>query len=279
MIKNIFLTAVILLASVFAFAQDEGNVVIRDRFERDKTIYFSLGPAFTLGQNLGDYSAGFNVETGFLKRANRLISWGPSVSYLGFVYDELKTYPYYYYAEQDIALELKQTGGSVSILSLGLNLKLNLIPVSDNTKFSIYGIVNPFVSYVNRSEVVETADEYYDEDGDGVYADYLGTVTYSADTYPALASENKVSGGAHFGFGIEFMPAKKISFFAQATFSYTLPITYIATETFLKNEDQYLDAEDTIYYDASQSLFLEEFPIVKRGFSAVSVKVGMAINF
>lgn len=264
-------------------AQDEGTVEVKDRFERDKTVYFSFGPAFTLGKNLGDYSVGLNFESGFLKRSNRLLSWGPSFSYLGFAYDETKTYPYYYYPQEDHAYELTMTGGNVNIISLGLNLKLSLIPVSDNTIFSVYGIVNPFVSFVNRTEVVQKASMYEDEDSngnfDGIYKTFIGNVVYLPKDYPALASENKFSGGAHLGFGLEFMPAKKISAFLQATFSYTLPITYLSTESFLKDDDRYVDEANTVYYDANETLFLDEFPVVKEGFSALSIKVGMAFNF
>jgi hypothetical protein len=278
--KKVYSPLVLFLLITFvSIAQDEGIVNVKDRFERDKTIYFSIGPAFTIGKNLGDYSVGFNFETGFLKRANRLLSWGPSLSYLGFAYDDAKTYPYYYDPQNDVAYEITQTGGDVNLVSLGLNLKLNFIPVSDNTVFSIYGIVNPFVSYVSRGEVVQNASRYYDEDGDGIYGDYLSDVVYTADDYPSLDSEKKVSGGAHLGFGLEFKPAKKISAFAQATFSYTLPITYVSTESFLKAEDQYIDSQNTLYYNAYKSLFLDDFPIVNEGFSAVSIKIGMAFNF
>jgi len=266
-----------------AIAQDEGTIEVKDRFERDKTVYFSFGPAFTLGENLGDYSVGLNFESGFLKRSNRLLSWGPSFSYLGFAYDESKTYPYYYDPDNDQAYELTMTGGNVNLISLGLNLKLSFIPVSDNSIFSVYGIVNPFVSFVNRTEIVQKAAMYVDEDTngnyDGVYKTLIGNVVYTPKDFPALESENKFSGGAHLGFGLEFMPAKKISAFLQATFSYTLPITYLSTESFLKPQDQYVDANDTIYYDAYKTLFLDEFPVVKEGFSALSIKVGMAFNF
>ena len=156
---------------------------------------------------------------------------GPSLSYIGFAYDNTKTYPYYYDKVNDLALEVSQTGGDVNIVSLGLNFKLNFIPVSDNTIFSVYGIVNPFISYVNRTEVVENVAVYYDKDGDGLYHDFYNETIYSPEKYPALAADNKVSGGAHLGFGLEFHPAKKISFYAQATFSYTLPITYVSTES------------------------------------------------
>jgi hypothetical protein len=282
--KLLALIGFVLAITSAAYAQDEGTVEVKDRFERDKTVYFSFGPAFTLGENLGDYSTGLNFESGFLKRSNRLLSWGPSLSYLGFAYDDSKTYPYYYDPENDQAYELDQDGGNVNIISLGLNLKLNFIPVSDNTVFSIYGIVNPFVSFVYRKEVIQKASMYVDEDEvtgeyDGVYKTFVGNVIYSPKNYPSLASENKISGGAHLGFGLEFMPAKKISAFLQATFSYTLPITYISTESFLKAEDQYEDENNTIYYDAYKTLFLDDFPIVKEGFSAVSIKVGMAFNF
>jgi len=276
-LKFYLLTSMVLLALV-SHAQDEGNVVIKERFERNKTIYFSLGPAITLGKNLGDYSTGFSFEAGFLKRSNRLLSWGPSLSFLNFAYDQSKTYKYYYDPDNDIALELTQKGGGVSILSAGINVKLSLIPVSDNTVFSVYGIVNPFVSFVSREEVTEHADEYVDN-GNGVYDSYIGQVDYKAEDYPSLASDNKFSAGAHIGFGCEFRPAKRFSFFGQATFCYTLPVTYLATESFLKKEDRYVDANDRIYYNAKNSLYLDDFPIVKKGFSSVVIKIGMAFNF
>jgi hypothetical protein len=278
--KRIVASLIVLLTSFFAAqAQDEGDVVIKQRFERDKTVFVSFGPSFTLGKNLGDYSTGFNFEAGFLKRSNKLISWGPSISFLSFAYDESKTYPYYYDVDNDLALELAQEGGGISILSAGLNLKLSLIPVSDETLLSVYGIVNPFVSFVSREEVTENVDIYRDTNNDGIYKESRTSVVYSAEDYEALEADSKVSGGAHLGVGVEFRPAKMFSFFGQATFSYTLPVSYIATESFLKEEDKYVDADDTVYYDASETLYLDEFPIVKKGFSALSIKVGMAFNF
>jgi hypothetical protein len=77
-------------------AQDEGVVQVRDRFERDKTIYFSIGPSFTLGESLGEYAVGSNIEVGFLKRINQYLSLGPNLSYLNFAYDDTKGYPYFY---------------------------------------------------------------------------------------------------------------------------------------------------------------------------------------
>jgi len=272
----------LVFVSVFSLstkAQDEGAIEVKSRFERANTIYFSLGPAFTLGKNLGDYSTGLTFEAGYLKRANRILSWGPSLSYLGFAYDESKTYPYYYDVAYDIAEELYQTGGDVNLLSLGLNLKLNFIPVSDATQFSIYGIANPFVSYISRDEVMQTIVYYNDYDEDGFYNGFEYEGTYSGDDYDALKAESKVSGGIHLGLGAELNPIKRISIFINVAYSYTLPISYVATESYLKPEDEFYDAGGTIYYDSESTIDNPKFPIVEKGFSAVSAKVGLAFNF
>lgn len=260
-------------------AQDEGDVKIMDRFERDKSVYFSAGPSFTLGENLGDYSTGLSFETGFLKKSNKLFSWGPNLSFLGFKYDESKTYKYYYDVPNDNAIEAYYEGGDIGIISLGLNLKLNFIPVGDKTPITVYGILNPFASFVMRSETSASGDFYQDLDGDIVYDDYYFDVTYTAEDYEALASDNKFSGGAHLGFGIEFIPSKAVSFFVQATFSYTLPVSYVSTSSYLKDEDRYFDGNQRVYYNATESFYKDDFPIIKNGFSALSVKAGLSINF
>ena len=277
--KLLGLVSLAMVMSIATLAQDEGAVVVKERFERDKGVYFSLGPAITLGKNLGDYSTGFSFEAGFLKRSNKVLSWGPNVSFLNFAYDESATYPYYYDPINDFALEVYLEGGNVKIISAGMNFKINFIPVSDNTVFSAYGIANPFISYVIRDEVLASADIFEDTDLDGLYYEYSGSVTYEAADYPALADDSKFSGGVHLGFGVELKPAKAVSVFAQATFSYTLPISYVATESFLNEEDQYVDANGLIYYDAGNSFYLEEFPIVEKGFSALSIKLGVSFNF
>jgi hypothetical protein len=260
-------------------AQDEGDVVIKDRFIRDNSVFLAAGPSFTLGENLGDYSTGISIEAGYLKKANKLLSWGPSLSYLAFAYDETKTYEYYYDVQNDNAIEAYFEGGNISLISLGVTLKLNLIPVGDNTPITVYGILNPFASFVMRSELSASGDFYKDLDLNQVYDDYSFSVTYIADDYPALASDNKVTGGAHVGFGIEFAPAKPVSFFLQATFSYTLPVSYVSTSSYLKDEDRYIDANGRYYYDATESFYQDEFPIIESGFSALSVKAGISINF
>jgi hypothetical protein len=291
--KYIFVFGALMFCALSASAQDEGSVVIKKRFERSRAAYFSVGPSVAIGKNLGDYSTGFNFEAGFLMRANKLISWGPSLSHLSFKYDDTKTYRYYYDVDNDFTLDLSQKGGNISLTSLGLNVKLNFIPVSDNSIFSFYGIVNPFVSYVSRKALKEEVDLYTYDDGNGLYDVPAGHVTYDAKPgpsqtdpgYPVLAADNKFSGGAHLGLGAELFPAKKLSYFFQITYSYTLPVSYVATESFLKDiseEDKYTnsnDPDDRIYYDAAKTIYKNDFPIIKKGFSAISIKAGLTFNF
>lgn len=85
--KILYPLATFVLASFFAAAQDEGIIKKKSRITNDMGAYINLGPSFTLGKNIGDYSLGFNVEVGFMKRLNRLLSVGPAISYLNFEYD------------------------------------------------------------------------------------------------------------------------------------------------------------------------------------------------
>jgi len=284
--KNIILTISLCIASYSAYCQDEGVAVAQDRLARSKSIYIGAGPALTLGKNLGDYGNGFGFGGGYLKRLNKVLSIGGSISYLNFKYDEYKTYPYYYDPSIDAVLEYFQKGGDVNLLSLGFDIKLNFVPVGDNTMFSLYGIASPFVSKVSRKEFTARGDVYIDFDGDGLYTDGPGTITFVASgsgtnvvKIPELAEDSKISGGMQLGFGAELFPSKAVSLFFQATFCYTLPISYSATESFLKKNDQYVDDANVIYYDFNKTLLVDGFPIVNKGFSALNLKVGVSFNF
>lgn len=279
--KKIILFLTVFFVTMYAFAQDEGNVVVKERFERDHSLYLSLGPAFTLGKNLGDYSTGFNIELGYLKRVNRVFSIGPSLSYLSFGYDASKTQKNYYDQPDDVAIELSFSGGNVSLLSLGANVKLNFVPVSDNTKLSVYGVATPFVAMATKSEMTGAA-HLFKNNGSGVYnvpTQPVSTVAFSKDNVPGFKKDTNITGGITIGLGFEVHPAQKISFFGQAGFSYTLPVNYIATNSFVTNSIQYHDTNGKVYYDEATSLDQETFPIVKNGFSAWNIKIGIAYNF
>lgn len=277
--KNAAITLLFILSCFIAFSQDEGAAVAQERLARSNNIFVGLGPALILGKNLGDYSDGFGFEGGYLKRMNKLISIGANISSLKFKYQEFKTYPYYYDPSNDLVIEYSQKGGDISLLSFGGTIKLNLIPIGDNTVFSLYGISTPFLSFVSRKEFEATGDFYADLDGDVLYTDLLASVDFDAEDIPQLKADSKISGGIHLGFGAEFFPSKPVSLFIQATFCYTMPIRYSATSSYLKEEDQYIDDADVIYYDAEESLYEDEFPIVNKGFGSLNIRGGISFNF
>jgi hypothetical protein len=268
----------ILLLPCITAAQDEGTTAVKSRFENDKSIYVTAGPALTLGKNLGDYSNGFSLEIGMLKRLNKIVSVGPGVSYLTFKYDTKQTYSHYYSTFDDRTIEFSMEGGDISLLSIGGNVKVNFIPVSNSSKVSVYGIANPFLSLVKRKAFSGSGEFYDDANGNGTYNNFRGRVEFGPEEVPAFKEESKVSGGIHLGAGAEFMPAKALSFFAQAAFSYTLPISYAATRSFLNPADE-VKLNNVVYYNADNTVFKDGFPIVRNGFSALSLKAGVSFNF
>ncbi|MCX7636258.1 MAG: hypothetical protein N2044_00280 [Cyclobacteriaceae bacterium] len=274
--KSQLLILLLILHSAITFAQDEGQAVAMERFERDKGFYISGGKSINIGKNLGDYSGGLGFEVGFMKRFNKVLSIGPNFNYLSYEYDESKTYPYYYDSYADNVFEYFQQGGNIRLISLGCNFKLNIIPVSEDTKVSLYGIANPFASYMKRDSFTGWADVYADDDGNGIYTDYQ----YTSDmSIPAYEEDAKFTGGVQLGFGVEFMPVKPVSIFLQTTFGYTLPITYSDTKSFLIDADRYVDSGGTVYYDTNQTIYTRQFPIVNKGFGSMVLRAGVYFNF
>jgi hypothetical protein len=286
---------------ITASAQDEGIIVKRERIDRNKGLFIGLGPSFTFGKNIGDYKTGFNVELGFLKRVNRVLSIGPSISYLSFQYDpevttEREGNAYIGYGDPnkwrskyglnnlayDYGYVLELEGGDLSLTSLAVNIKLNLVPVKDNSIISAYVFAKPFVSLASRKEVSGRGELYtyeiYEEDqgtntenddllhynlsDDTWYAGF--TETWDGESYEALKSDTDVTGGIFIGPGIELFPARKFSFYLQATVGYTFPVTFVSTESYEKTVSSYLD---------------KEFPMTKKGFPSLNVQAGMTFNF
>jgi hypothetical protein len=309
--KRIVCLAGFLLSAYTIIAQDEGVIQKRERIDRSKSVFLGFGPSITLGENIGDYSIGFNFEAGFVKRLNRLLSIGPSISYLRFNYDPEQTQSEYkgnsdisidWYSQYDTWSEkypitegntydyrylLSLEGGDVSLISLALNIKLNFIPITDNTKFSVYGFAKPFISIANREAVTGSGvrqvwESYEDRNGtltnesDDVLYYYQNDDTWhpdgyvedwdseGPDGYPVLAKESSVTGGIFLGPGIEFVPANAVSFYFQAAFGYTFPVSFVSTESYENTVTSYVD---------------EEFPIVKEGFPSVNLQFGVSFNF
>lgn len=279
------------------FAQDEGTIVRRERISRDNGIFLNIGPSVTLGKNIGDYNTGFSIEAGALKRINRIISIGSSLSYVQFKYDADVTKagdknvfvggPYSddsgtYYE----GLYFDINGGNISLISLAANIKLNLIPITDHTRFSIYGFAKPFIASSSRSEVKGPATylRNYGDSGDAAdwqqwdKFDWVAGSAYVKENYGLnvsqdLKAENKITGGIYVGPGIEVFPANSFSAFFQVAVGYTFPITYVSTESFNNSGNQ--NNLDTFV----NSRNIEKYPMLKKGFPSIGFQLGASYNF
>lgn len=295
-----YLFVAVLCVPLLSMAQDEGSLVIKERIDLDKGIFIGAGPSFTLGENIGDYSAGFSIEAGFLKRLNRVLSIGPSVSYLKFKYDPEETGDNNVFLDRqteyyDENFELYYRpgmyvdfhGGDLSLLSVAFNLKVNFIPIRDGSKVSLYGFAKPFLSFVKRTEV--KGDSYvfavYDINGDEEYTEeeaitsieetgsiqipwVAGDPTWASQGITIsddLKEDTRVTGGIFIGPGIEFLPTKNVSFFAQALIGYTFPVSFISTENFDDSDD---------LNEVSES-----YPVVEEGFPSINLQFGVSFNF
>jgi hypothetical protein len=283
-------------ASMSAQAQDEGNIVKRERISLDNGVFFGIGPSFTLGKNIGDYSTGINVEVGYTKRLNRVLSIGPSLSYLKFNYDAEKTgVNNFFYLNETIAgdeydfwpaLYVNFDGGDMTLVSLAATIKLNLIPVMDESKISIYAFAKPFVTSVTRTAVKGEGYVFGipDMNFDGVFDEdeiTYGALFYSTDPIAweagpqqfgdetvvlsdDLKKDSRITGGIFIGPGIEINPAKKVSVYAQAAFGYTFPVSFISTKKYKGNDLNNID---------------EKYPVTEEGFPSVNLQFGVSFNF
>lgn len=294
--KSAPLATVFLAFTITLYAQDEGTIVKRERIERSKGVFLAVGPSLTLGKNIGDYSTGFNIEAGFQQRLNRVFSIGPSLSYVNFKYDQDVTFSDYnnwflggpydnagiiYY--QGLYFELG--GGDISLISAALNLKLNLIPIKDNSKFSVYGFAKPFISYSSRTEVSGIAtfsenlgdpdvpeDWYLLDEFDWYAGSPYALEAYGIDISDDLNKQSQITGGIFIGPGIEFAPAGKISGFFQVSIGYTFPISFVSTESYASEGENDLN----VFIDSGR---LGEYPMDKAGFPSVSFQLGVSYNF
>jgi hypothetical protein len=155
-----------------------------------------------------------NIEFGYTKRVNRLISIGPSISYIRFAYkpedasiekgnayygDGLIDTEWYgsYYSNWDekyaltangidpefrYGYELTLKGGDVSLLSLAANIKLNLVPVKDTSPISVYLFIKPFVTQASRKAVTGTGVFYVFEAYEDFNGDAAGTPPAESQT-------------------------------------------------------------------------------------------------
>lgn len=291
---SLCLVGLLIAGVVFqATAQDEGVITKKARIDRSQGIFIDVGPSWTLGKNIGDYKAGVNFEIGYQKRMNRILTIGPSLSYLSFDYDPEETglnsafiggpfqddqgFSYY----EGVYFDLN--GGDLSLLSLAMNVKLNFIPVRDNSVISVYAFAKPFISYATRTAVTGTAyflANYGDiEDGGdwqstGQYLDWEAGTSLGGDRVISndLKEQTQVTGGIFVGPGIELFPARKVTAFLQVSVGYTFPVSFVGTEDFKDNQ----------FYGTDVEGFLEnmqKYPVTKEGFPSVNLQFGVSFNF
>jgi|GEM_PF-707533 len=293
-----------LLLSVNAFSQDEGPAVAKARFERPNSIMVAGGISRVFNKNVGDYTRGTNAEISFLRRLNKLVSIGGFVSKSTFAYDPAKspTTPtdkdLYKGFDLDLRIEstsnltyrdqfvipenydfphgfqLSLEGGAVSLTTVGANIKLNLIPVSDKLPVSLYVLARPFGAVSTRADVSGSGKMFLYgakvENGQFVILDddkwypTRYTEDWGPDGYPALKGETVLTGGLHIGPGIEIMPSGPLSFYIQAMLGYTLPVSFVSTRSFPLTTASYTDPT---------------FPIISKGFPALSLQAGLSYNF
>ena len=285
-----------LLSVNFLFAQDEGVISKRERIDRSKGIFIGLGPSFTLGKNIGDYSVGFNIEAGFVQRMNRVLSIGPSLSYLSFKYDPEETgfnnifiggpYPDGQGGTYHEGLYFDLTGGKLSLISLAINLKLNLIPVKDDSKISVYAFAKPFLTLASREAVKGTGILLQNYRDNKSYVDWQNKIDkftweagnkyvqdeYGIEVSDKLKKESRVTGGIFVGPGLELFPAGKVSAFVQASIGYTFPVSYISTKVY-ENSENYGNDLNVFLED------IEDYPMTEKGFPSFNLQFGVSFNF
>lgn len=275
-----FLLLFIVLATCHdVLAQDEGVLTKKERVVRGKSLYFFAGPSYRFGSNDGDYSGGLNLEAGYLIRLNRIISIGPSLSFSKFKYDDSISDSF---GNEDATgnniftdvYEVKivyMEGGSLTHFSVGFDVKFDFIPMADDRKFNVYGLVKPFLLLSSRravSAIVEPwqmlvlgdpPSEYYYT---GPPDELLNSETSGLSRW---GSETEFSGGLNLGVGGEYSLPSGLSFLVQASFRMTLPITYINTSAF----------------DPSTltGFYHPDYPFVKEGFTTLNISLGVSYRF
>ncbi len=271
--QKLLIFAGFLLIFSGTYAQDEGTIVKRERIQREKGIYIGGGFSSVLGNNFGDYSTGINFEGGYLKRLNRLVSIGGSLSYLRFTYDpsilqkppaQYKDPVNFYYGynlnSNEIGALLDLKGGNLSMISLAFNLKVNFVPVKDNSIVSVYAFAKPFITNAHLSDMSGVTQDYIRDAVSGDWGKPLGTTSY------AYNGESKISGGILLGSGLELFPGKKISYFAQVSFGYTFPIDFVSTRSY-NNDMENLTRSNNL-----------KFPIGSLGFTSINFAAGVSVN-
>jgi hypothetical protein len=282
-----FLILPLFQISIQVSAQDEGEILKKERISNSRSFWFSGGPSFRFGNNKSDYSRGFTLEAGFLKQFNRILSIGPALSFSKFNYDESISDSFgdteadgnniFYDDDPDgdpyLVKVVYLEGGDLTFFSLGCNMKVNFISREGDKGFSVYGIAKPFLLICARSEVSATVEPWWrgsvsppDDPSDWTYGgppdEFLSSETPGLERW---ASDTEFSGGINLGLGGEYILSSGVSFFVNSIIGLTLPVTHINTGEFINT--------------TSKGYYHPDYPFVKKGFTSLNILVGGAYRF
>ncbi len=285
--KSIILSfTLIILCYCAAWSQEEGTLTKKERIVNGKSVYFLVGPSFRF-VNKSDYSAGLNLEAGFLKRLNRIVSLGGSLAYSKMNFSQ-KLSDSFRNADaignnaflEDGGYEVyvvSMEGGNLNLFSVGLDFKFEFIPFKEDRKISAYGLIKPFLLVSGRSEVSASTKLWYaaivpyklpyDSDPTNNWDEGDLFEDLNADTpgYERWAAATEISGGLGLGIGLDYSLKPNLKLFFQPTFKFTAPITHIKTNAFAASLDDGYDNP--------------KYPFVKEGFSTLSLAVGVSYYF
>lgn len=280
--KNIkwVLAYVFLFLSYTCLSQDEGPIAKKERVSKRKIVFLGAGTAFKFLNNKSDYSGALVLEGGFVTRINQILSVGPSVSYAKFNYDESISDSFgdpeakgnnIFYEEGGYQVRVVYLeGGDLSLVSAGLNVKLNLVPFRDNQKILPYLIAKPFIVLAKRTEITATSQVYYYPTippGDPSTWELSSeeSLDHESPGRSGWNSDSEISGGVNIGTGAEITLPSGWGFYLQSVIGFTLPISFVNTSEFPATlEDGY---------------YSNDYPLVKKGFTSLSISIGFTYNF
>jgi len=262
-------------------AQDEGTLSKMERVSTSKSFYLFGGPSYKFGGNNGDYCCGLNLEAGYLKRVNRILSIGPALSFTRFFYDESISDSFgdsdasgnnIYQVDGGYEVYVVYLeGGDLNFFSAGFNLKFDFIPYEEGKKISFYGIVKPYLLVSKRSELTASVELWFanennplDDPAGWSGGDEIDDLSPETPGLERWAADTEVTAGTNLGIGAELALPSGFGLFLQSTVGLTLPITYINTSEF--------SPTDAGYYH-------KDYPFVKKGFTTLNIAIGVAYHF
>lgn len=263
-------------------SQDEGVLTKKVRITNGKSFAFSTGPSFRFN-NKSDYSPGLHIEAGYLTRLNRLVSIGGSLSFSKFNFSEKLSNSYadskaignnifqqeagYGYEVYVVAMK----GGNLNFFSAGFDVKIDFMPYKAENKFSVYGLIKPFLLASARSEVSASTNSWsanenpFEDPKFWSGGDFVESITAKDAGHESWAAKTELAGGIGIGAGVDFMVKQKLRLFFNPLLKFTSPITHIKTNEF-----------PTSWNDG---YYNPDYPFAKKGFSTLTVALGIAYSF